>query len=53
MLERLTIDTLVSAIGLGGSAPPDAELAIIRAAEQSSITKRFIASVFGVTYKKE
>ncbi|KAH6981638.1 hypothetical protein BKA56DRAFT_549473 [Ilyonectria sp. MPI-CAGE-AT-0026] len=53
VLEKNNIDTFISAIGLGGSAPPDAELPLIRAAEQSSVTKRFIASVFGATYKKE
>ncbi|KAM0202706.1 hypothetical protein ACHAPA_012289 [Fusarium lateritium] len=53
VLEKNNIDTLVSAIGLGGSALPDAELPLIQAAEQSSVTKRFIASVFGATYGKE
>lgn len=53
VLEENKIDTLVSAIGLGGSALPDAELPLIQAAEQSSVTKRFIPSVFGATYTKE
>ncbi|KAK7421216.1 hypothetical protein QQX98_002346 [Neonectria punicea] len=53
VLEKNNVDTVVSAIGLGGSAPPDAELPLIHAAEKSSVTKRFIASVFGATYKKE
>jgi hypothetical protein len=50
-LEENKVDTVISA--LGGLAPPDAEKALIHAAEASSVTRRFIPSVFGVKYRPE
>lgn len=38
---------------MSGFASPESELALIRAANQSKTTKRFIPSVFGVKYRPE
>ncbi|RSL72557.1 hypothetical protein CEP53_001051 [Fusarium sp. AF-6] len=51
ILEENKVDTVISA--LGGLAPPDAEKALINAAEASSVTRRFIPSVFGVKYRPD
>ncbi|KAI8722875.1 NAD(P)-bd-dom domain-containing protein [Fusarium sp. LHS14.1] len=51
ILEENKVDTVISA--LGGLAPPDAEKALIHAAEASSVTRRFIPSVFGVKYRPD
>ncbi|KAI8680826.1 NAD(P)-bd-dom domain-containing protein [Fusarium sp. Ph1] len=51
ILEENKVDTVISA--LGGLAPPDAEKALIHAAEASSVTRRFIPSVFGVQYRPD
>ncbi|KAH7231555.1 hypothetical protein B0J15DRAFT_574934 [Fusarium solani] len=51
ILEENKVDTVISA--LGGLAPPDAEKALIHAAEVSSVTRRFIPSVFGVKYRPD
>ncbi|RSM03810.1 hypothetical protein CEP52_007177 [Fusarium oligoseptatum] len=49
--KKNKVDTVISA--LGGLAPPDAEKALINAAEASSVTRRFIPSVFGVKYRPD
>ncbi|KAM5341321.1 hypothetical protein ACJ41O_014352 [Fusarium nematophilum] len=51
ILEDNKVDTVISA--LGGLAPPEAEKALIHAAEASSATRRFIPSVFGVKYRPD
>ncbi|KAF5011692.1 hypothetical protein FDECE_2201 [Fusarium decemcellulare] len=51
ILEENNVDTVISA--LGGLAPPEAEKALIHAAEASSVTRRFIPSVSGIKYRRE
>ncbi|KAF4463798.1 Isoflavone reductase like P3 [Fusarium albosuccineum] len=51
ILEENKVDTVISA--LGGLAPPEAEKALIHAAEASSVTRRFIPSVSGIKYRRD
>ncbi|KFY94348.1 hypothetical protein V500_03321 [Pseudogymnoascus sp. VKM F-4518 (FW-2643)] len=51
LFEQNKIHTVVSA--MSGLASPESELALIRAANQSKTTKRFIPSVFGVKYRPD
>lgn len=50
-LEENKVHTVISA--LSSISGPDPELALIRAAEKSSVTKRFIPSVYGIKYNPE
>ncbi|KAH7109309.1 hypothetical protein B0J11DRAFT_620453 [Dendryphion nanum] len=47
-LELNGIDTVISTLSSGAGADP--ELALIKAAEASKITRRYIASIWGVRY---
>ncbi len=38
---------------MGGRSPPEQEHALVQAAENSSVTKRYIPSVWGVKYRRE
>ncbi|KAH7176171.1 hypothetical protein EDB81DRAFT_632928 [Dactylonectria macrodidyma] len=51
VLEDNRVDTLISA--LSARAPPDQEHSLIQAAERSTITKRYIPSVWGVKFLPE
>jgi hypothetical protein len=51
VLELNSIDTVVSTLSTAAGADP--ELALIKAAETSSVTKRYIPSVWGVRYTAE
>ncbi|KAJ3540732.1 hypothetical protein NM208_g4931 [Fusarium decemcellulare] len=51
ILEENKVDTVISA--LGGLAPPEAEKALIHAAEASSVTRRFIPSVSGIKHRRD
>lgn len=48
LLQDNNVHTLISA--LGGRSPPEQEHSLIQAADRSSVTKRYIPSVWGVKY---
>jgi len=52
-LEKSGIEVVISTIKIQSEAEGTAQLNLISAAEKSSVTKRFIPSDFGVTYKPE
>lgn len=51
ILESHNIDTLISTVD--SNAGPGPELVLIQAAEQSSVTKRYIPCLWGIEYTKE
>ncbi|KAJ4313871.1 hypothetical protein N0V94_006737 [Neodidymelliopsis sp. IMI 364377] len=51
VLELNSIDTIVSTLSTAAGADP--ELALIKAADTSNVTKRYIPSVWGVRYTAE
>ncbi|KAH7364639.1 hypothetical protein BKA65DRAFT_573091 [Rhexocercosporidium sp. MPI-PUGE-AT-0058] len=53
LLETNKIDTILSAITMESSTSSHAQLNLIAAAEQSTVTKRFIPSEFGVIANSE
>jgi hypothetical protein len=53
LLERNGIDTVVSAMPLTDDDTSNSQLNLIEAAEQSSSTKRFIPSEYGILYNEE
>jgi hypothetical protein len=50
-LEENKIDTLIST--LGSTFGVDPELALIKAADMSAVTKRYIPSFWGIKYTPE
>ena len=50
-LEKNKVDTVIST--LTSMAGPGPELALINAADTSTVTKRFIPSLWGVPYSTE
>ncbi|KAM0435805.1 hypothetical protein ACHAPT_002693 [Fusarium lateritium] len=50
-LQERDVGTVICA--LGGPDPTDPQLALIQASDQSTVTKRFIPSVFGARYRKD
>ncbi|KAH8807470.1 hypothetical protein F5884DRAFT_342272 [Xylogone sp. PMI_703] len=50
-LEELQVHTVICV--LGGMDPTEPQLALIQASDRSSVTKRFIPSVFGLRYQPE
>ncbi|KAF9875398.1 hypothetical protein CkaCkLH20_07218 [Colletotrichum karsti] len=52
VLEKYNVDTVISAVN-NITGENDSELSLIRAAEKSNTTKRFIPSYFGVPYLPE
>jgi hypothetical protein len=53
LLERNGIDTVVSAMPLTDDDTSNSQLNLIQAADQSSSTKRFIPSEYGILYNEE
>jgi hypothetical protein len=53
LLERNRIDTVVSAMPLTDDDTSNSQLNLIEAADQSSSTKRFIPSEYGILYNEE
>lgn len=51
LLESNSVGTVISAIS--STTGPDNELALIKAAERSKVTKRFIPSIWGTELTKE
>ncbi|SPO01952.1 uncharacterized protein DNG_04625 [Cephalotrichum gorgonifer] len=51
LLEENRVDAVISA--LGGRSPPEQEHGLIQAAAKSTVTKRYIPSVWGVKYRLE
>jgi hypothetical protein len=51
VLESHKVDTLISTVD--SNAGPEPELVLIQAAEQSSVTKRYIPCLWGIEYTKE
>ncbi|PQE18288.1 nmra-like family protein [Rutstroemia sp. NJR-2017a WRK4] len=51
VLEQNNIDTVVSA--LSSMAPPEQEVNLITAADKSSVTKRYIPSIWAIKYTEE
>ncbi|EOO01025.1 putative -like family protein [Phaeoacremonium minimum UCRPA7] len=52
VLEKNAIDTVISCVNYEGDALSVAQLNLIKAATDSSTTKRFIPSTFGIAYPK-
>ena len=53
LLENHGIDTIICAMGVVTPAANEAQLQLIRAAAQSSCTKRFVVSAFDMLHKRE
>lgn len=53
LLESNKIDTVISALAVLDDATSTVQLNLIEAAEDSSSTKRFIPSEFGLRYTEE
>lgn len=53
LLESNKIDTVISALAVLDNATTTVQLNLIEAAENSSSTKRFIPSQFGLRYTEE
>jgi hypothetical protein len=51
VLESHKIDTLISTVD--SNAGPEPELVLIKAAEKSKATKRYIPCLWGIEYTKE
>ncbi|VUC32446.1 unnamed protein product [Clonostachys rosea] len=53
VLEDNNVHTLISGLGLGGGVPASNEIALLHAADRSTVTERFITSNWGVKYTQE
>jgi hypothetical protein len=51
LLEQHAIETVVSA--LSSQSPPEQELNLIKGADKSSVTRRYIPSIWGIQYTEE
>ncbi|KAM3516613.1 hypothetical protein NHJ13051_009742 [Beauveria bassiana] len=51
VLEQHDIETVVSA--LSSQSPPEQELNLIKGADKSSVTRRYIPSIWGIQYNEE
>ncbi|KAI9152348.1 transporter [Paramyrothecium foliicola] len=52
-LEENNVDTIVSAFGINGTSLSQSQINLIKAADASSVTQRFIPSTFAIKYPKE
>ncbi|PKY03465.1 NAD(P)-binding protein [Aspergillus campestris IBT 28561] len=52
-LEAASIDTVICAFGIDNQAVQDTQLKLIKAADRSACTRRFVVSSFDLLYKEE
>ncbi|GJC82992.1 oxidoreductase swnN [Colletotrichum liriopes] len=52
-LEEMDVHTVISAFGITATSLATSQLNLVRAAEQSSATRRFIPSSFAIRYPDE